>query len=310
MNQPVWTAEHEVDAQEATRLIESQFKELAPARVRRLGHGWDNVAYEVNDTLVFRFPRREAALLGLRMEQAVLPFLAGRLPAPIPCPIYFGSPETQPAGYPWMFLGYNKVEGRTACSAALGDADRARSAEPLALFLRALHAIDAGEAETMGAVPDFQQKADIADRAPTLAVYLREQHAKGIMHENPANYDWVMENAAERRHFRRTLLHGDLYVRHLIVDAAGLFSGVIDWGDVCTGDPAADLCIAHSFLPPRAHAAFCNAYGPIEPDTWRIARFRALAYAATLLDFGSDTADADLLREAHTILRFLDEARR
>lgn len=39
--------------------------------------------------------------------------------------------------------------------------------------------------------------------------------------------------------------HGDLHVRHLLVDRDGSATGVIDWGDLCLADPAVDLSIAY-----------------------------------------------------------------
>ena len=41
------------------------------------------------------------------------------------------------------------------------------------------------------------------------------------------------------------LLHGDLHVRHVLVEQ-GTLSGVIDWGDVCVGDPSIDLLFVWS----------------------------------------------------------------
>ncbi|MCH7839494.1 MAG: phosphotransferase [Planctomycetes bacterium] len=38
-----------------------------------------------------------------------------------------------------------------------------------------------------------------------------------------------------------TLVHRDLYARHMLVDDDGRPCGVIDWGDVHVGDPAIDL---------------------------------------------------------------------
>jgi aminoglycoside phosphotransferase (APT) family kinase protein len=40
------------------------------------------------------------------------------------------------------------------------------------------------------------------------------------------------------------LCHGDLHVRHLLVDGDGSAAGVIDWGDLCLADAAVDLSIA------------------------------------------------------------------
>jgi aminoglycoside phosphotransferase (APT) family kinase protein len=82
-------------------------------------------------------------------------------------------------------------------------------------------------------------------------------------------------------------------------------AGVIDWGDVHRGDPAIDLSIAHIVLPGAAHAAFRAAYGPIAPDTWAVARLRALWHTLMILPYARERADADLVREVRWTLRSL-----
>ena len=89
-------------------------------------------------------------------------------------------------------------------------------------------------------------------------------------------------------------VHGDLYARHLLVDEARKVTGVIDWGDVHLGDPALDLSVAISFLPPSARPEFQAACGPIEAHTWRRARFRALFYGIMLTHYGDQTGDAEI----------------
>lgn len=37
------------------------------------------------------------------------------------------------------------------------------------------------------------------------------------------------------------LIHGDLYAGHVMVDAAGRATGIIDWTEARVGDPATDL---------------------------------------------------------------------
>src|SRR6185369_13241452 len=69
-----------------------------------------------------------------------------------------------------------------------------------------------------------------------------------------------------------TLVHGDLYVRHVLLGDDRKAGGVIDWGDLHRGDAALDLAIAHTVLPVSSHAAFRDAYGAIGDDTWAVAR--------------------------------------
>jgi aminoglycoside phosphotransferase (APT) family kinase protein len=80
---------------------------------------------------------------------------------------------------------------------------------------------------------------------------------------------------------------------------------VIDWGDIHLSDPAVDLAIAHSFLPPTAHAAFRQAYGPVDADTWQVARLRALWHSLTVLVYADEVGDTDLVREGHVALGYL-----
>jgi aminoglycoside phosphotransferase (APT) family kinase protein len=103
-------------------------------------------------------------------------------------------------------------------------------------------------------------------------------------------------------------VHGDLYVRHVLIGDDRLPSAVIDWGDVHLGDPAVDLALAHNVLPPAAHAAFRAAYGAIDDETWHLAGLRALVHGLAVADFAIAIADADLQREALQALAWMAEA--
>jgi len=64
---PVWDAERTVDEALARGLLAEQFPELAQLPIVLLGSGWDNTVYAVGGDWVFRFPRREVVLPGLRV---------------------------------------------------------------------------------------------------------------------------------------------------------------------------------------------------------------------------------------------------
>lgn len=298
-----WTAERSVSSELALELLESQFPELANARVERLGEGWDNDAYLVNGAYVVRFPRRSVALSLLEAERRVLPALAPRLPLPIPVPTLCGAPS---AGYPWPFLGYRLLPGRTACRAGLDDAARAREAKPLARFLTALHAIRPDEAADLGAAPDALGRLDVKLGARQTIERLERLREAGL----PIDLRAHGEHAEAAESFvpseERSLVHGDLYARHLLVDDAGALCGVIDWGDVHIGHPALDLAIAPGFLPPSAHEDFLRAYGhPISESTWALARFRALYSAVSIVAYGRSVGDRALLGEGLLALSYL-----
>jgi aminoglycoside phosphotransferase (APT) family kinase protein len=287
-----WAAEHIVKPDLARRLIEDQFADLRPVQLELLGEGWDNTAYLVNNLIVFRFPRREVSAPLLEVEARVLPRIAPKLPVPVPRPRWVGRPALY---YPWPFLGYPLLSGRRADLAELDDRQRRDLARPLGEFLRALHGIlpEGLDGDTIG-------RADPERLIERIGKVL----SKGGLLGDPAP---VLAAAAEcaglRRGMRSVLAHGDLYVRHLLVDDEGRLSGVIDWGDLHRGDPAVDLSVGWSFLPPEARDAFLRAYGTVEEPTWRLARLRALHYGVVLLEYARGIGDARLFREGRTILR-------
>ena len=281
-----WLPERAVDAEAARALIEAQFPHLEPARVEPLGEGWDNTAFLVNGAWVFRFPRRQIAVPLIEREIRILPQLAGKLPLPVPVPELIGAAVES---YPWPFAGYRLLPGRTADQAALSDEQRARAAAPLGRFLKALHALP------LAAGRDAFDRLDAAKMRRHTAPRLREL---GL--PLPPFFDDPVRAPLEG-----VLVHGDLHARQVLVDAQGSPCGVIDWGDVHSGDPACDLAIAWTLLPPRARPAFRDAYGPIDAVTWALARLRGLHLCAALGVYAKYTSDEGLLREALAAFDFV-----
>ena len=94
------------------------------------------------------------------------------------------------------------------------------------------------------------------------------------------------------------LVHGDLHVRHVLVDASGGVTGVIDWGDVCLADPAVDLAVAYSAFTGAARRALLEAYGGIDPERELRARALAVRLSAFLAASAADGGRPALLAEA------------
>ncbi len=294
-----WDPEVSVAPEVAQALIVEQFPQLAPASIEFLGAGWDNTAYGVNGRFVFRFPRRRIGADCLQTEVRILPKLQSLLPLSIPNPTFIGKPTDR---FPWLFAGYDMLSGRTACAAALDAKQRAATAEPLGAFLAALHSLEPAFVRELNAPPDLLGRLDLARRIPQAHQCLEESVKLGLVGD-PAPYRAIIKAAAPVQPAApTTLVHGDLYVRHILVGSDMLPRGVIDWGDVHAGDIALDLSLAHTLLPPGAHETFRQAYGPIDESTWRLARFRGLSYGLILSIYADRTNDADLRREGQFIL--------
>lgn len=290
-----WQAEVSVDMERARALLGTAAPELAGASITRLGEGWDNTVFLVDGRMTLRFPRRAMALPAAEAEWAALSALAGRLPVEVPVPRLRGQPAL---GFPWPFAGYSMVQGQTACRAALGPSARARLAGPLGALLAALHRVPPADAPGLGEDP--LEKANLARRWPVIEGWLAEARALGLLHEALADRArrGMAEAAATPWQGRaRALTHGDLYIRHLIVDADHMLTGVIDWGDSCWGDPAVDVAVAFSCLPPDARGAFWAAYGEIDGTTELLARGRALFSSLAILIYGHHQDQPDLARE-------------
>jgi len=101
------------------------------------------------------------------------------------------------------------------------------------------------------------------------------------------------------------VVHGDFYVRHILVNEVHDLVGVIDWGDIHIGDPAIDLAIAHSFLPTSALAKFREAYGDISEETWKLALLRAIYSSTLLILYGHHSKDPVILREGLRSLKII-----
>ncbi len=289
-----WKPEEVVATDRAKQLIESAFPELAPVRLAEYGVGWDNTAYLANDTWVFRFPRRELAAGLMVYEALTLPQIARRLPLAVPEPVFISGPT--PA-FRWSFAGYRALRGKTACRAKLSSEERVANAPLIGNFLRSLHELDTTALRAAGLPTDQLRRLDRAHRSPMIEERIRIAARQDLLEDPLALQRIVDDFPVDWTQRDGVLCHGDLYARHLLVDEALTVSGVIDWGDVHLGDPAVDLSLAAGFLPPAAHAAFFDAYGSVSAESWRVARFRALLSALTILLYGADIEDADLVRE-------------
>jgi aminoglycoside phosphotransferase (APT) family kinase protein len=322
-----WEPEHAVSAAEAGELIGAQFPPLRDAAVEPLATGWDNTVFLVGGEWVFRFPRRTIALAGLTREMTVLPRLAPSLPLPIPVPEFEGRPS---AGYPWPFWGARHVPGRELAEARPADDARTVAASGLGEFLRALHdprlVAEVGD----GLPYDPLRRADPAVRAPLARERLARLARDGVWDPDPAverllgkgeslgppttgsdprtPRDQTRERArVVRTEERRPLsapspaavvVHGDLHVRHLLVDAEGRAAGVIDWGDLCLADPAVDLSIAYGGFAGPARTALLSAYGEVDAERETRARVLAVFLCAALAEYAAGTNRESLLAES------------
>jgi aminoglycoside phosphotransferase (APT) family kinase protein len=295
-----WAAEIVVDELLVRRLLADRF-ELEPRSLRLLAEGWDNAVWVADEGWGFRFPRRRIALPGIEREIAVLPRLAPLLPVPIPVPALVGLPGDD---FPWPFFGSALLPGREPDVESPPEGDRDGLAAELGSFLRALHARELAAAVDPNALlpVDVNRRADMAARVPRTREQLAALERLGLW-QVPLLVERLLAEAERLPPpAPGALVHGDLHFRHVLVES-GAVTGVIDWGDVCRADPAVDLQLVWSFLPPSARESFLRAYGPVSDEQLLRARVLALSLCAALAAYGHHESLPQVEQEALAGLR-------
>ncbi len=259
-------AEVRIDSELVSRLLAAQAPHLAEPHVEPFSHGWDNEMFALGPDLLVRLPRREASAGLIEHEIAVLPALAPHLPAPVPVPVFAGRPGQ---GFPWRWTVVPRLPGHSAADVPV--ADRGPAADGLAEFLAALHrpAPDHAPHNPFRAVPVSARAQGWRPRIEAVA------GRDGLGR-------WLRWSQAPAWRDAPRWVHGDPHPMNLLLHADASLAGVIDFGDVCAGDPASDLAVAWLMFDAPARAAFraaCNLLGSYDEAIWQRAWCWALGLA-------------------------------
>lgn len=273
-----------IDGDLVGSLVAEQHADLAHLPTTDAGEGWDCRLFRLGESMVVRLPRRAQAAEMLASEQRWLPGLASRLPLPTSAPVRLGRPSNR---FPYCWSISRWLPGRPAL--AEPPRDRHQAAVDLGAFLEALH-----QPAPAGAPSNPWRGVPLAQR-------------DGLLHSHVAQAGTQVDRGAVLGLWRRAIearpwsrptvwIHGDLHPGNLIVDDGRLVA-VVDFVDLCAGDPATDLAVMWMLFDSDAREAFLASASPrrpVDPDT----RLRSRGWALALgLALSTQADDDPALRE-------------
>ena len=286
-----WAPEVVVDKRLARALIGEQFPEIEQRSLQLLGAGWDNTVWLVDEQWVFRFPRRQMVIPGLENEMSYLPILAPLLPLQVPEPTLLGQPTES---FGWPFYGAPFLPGRELAETELDDEARTALGRPLGEFLRALHSL-----ELDADLPvDPVRRADMTFRVPKTRTRLAELEDLGLWSARSQAHQVIEAAAGLGPPEPTSVVHGDLHLRHLLVDDEGRPTAVIDWIDLSRNEPGVDLVLYWCALPPSGREEFRASYGRLTDDQLLLGRILSLFLCGTLAVWGHHEGVEHVKREA------------
>jgi aminoglycoside 2''-phosphotransferase len=285
-----------MEIDDCRQLLAQYFPQVEIHSLALILSGWDALALDVNDRLIFLFPRRPENEALMEKQMDLLPRLAGRLPIPAPQVQYA---RRKSAGDAHTLMGYPKIAGMGLDEAPVVSQAILRQ---LGEFLTALHCFPLEEA-----FPGLHSAVGPQNwRDQYVETYLWVQDLVLPRLSRPdrlaASLLWeVFLSAEDNFGLQLRLIHGDLGPEHILCepsgagDAAGgiaCIQGIIDWEDACPGDPALDFAGLFSLGGEALVDRTLSFYQGTVDETFRrrvrfystIAPFYEIRYALTIQD--------------------------
>lgn len=227
-----------------------------------IDRGWTNLVIEINDQWIFRFVR-DVNNRQIALEKEFLPRFSKVSPVKIP--------EIITSDFD--FISYRKIIGERFSPdrfLLFSDSQRTQLIKLLGKFLTCLHNFKFDHqylsTEPYGGSNFWSDlwlplKNDLSVRTRDKA---EKFFTDSIEQINLISY-------------KKTLVHADLGTNNIIVDyKKNNLSGIIDFGDLCIGDPAADFAgFYRNFGRQFTEELICYYQKPIEKNFWTRIKYEA-----------------------------------
>jgi len=206
-------------------IINRDFPAIETQSIRIIENGWDNLVAEVNNNLIFRFPKDKECQFDTEVK--VLKILEGKISLQIPRIDYLGKSFT--------YMGYRKILGNDLTKElykSLNSDQKDQLVFDLANFLFELHtAVSPEDAIKLGV-----RKDDLSPYAAAIKSLLGKNvvntYIKIFAEKTLLEFSDMLTNP-----FKEVLLHKDVHSNNIAFDKqTEKLNGVFDFGDVIVGD--------------------------------------------------------------------------
>jgi aminoglycoside 2''-phosphotransferase len=276
--------------------LQQDFPELVITKIQQIGSGWDHVALEVNNDIIFRMPEDmqfdAEQVATVTYETAVLKKLHDALPVAIPEPTYIA-----PKG---SYFGYPKLKGIIAEKSwpELNAEQRARLREDwVAVVADIEQHISPNEARQLS-VPYFWVEDSVENARKLLTLHTLTPRYKQFVER--ALYE---AESLDVRH-DALFLHNDFYLHNTLLNPeTKRLSALIDWSDCCLAPIEREFALWCS-LPASQLDAIVALYTEKTGRQVNTAQVKTWAHIEACSDLYTQFLEDDVEGQASTLRHF------
>lgn len=218
-------------------VLASDFPEFEITNIKLINNGWDNLAAEINNEWIFRFPKSEDYNFDLELK--ILDVLKDKVRIQIPRVEFIGKSYT--------YMGYRKIPGGDMTKEifnSLSATQKETFTTDLADFLYHVHsAISPEEARRLGA--EEEDLPSYAEQARTLIGQKALEHHQDFILTTINEFETMIPEKTEY-----VFLYNDLHTENMAFDPlAKKLNGIFDFGDGMIGDVHMDFNPLYKFNP-------------------------------------------------------------
>lgn len=273
--------------------LHADFPDLAIESVTVLGTGWDHIAVEVNNSLIFRLPRDaadEEASLRVRREVSVLRLMSGALPVTVP-EVQFVAPNH-------TYFGYTRLPGVLLADIVprftKEDMDNLkRDWVTIALGIHRAISVDAADA---AGIPRLDTR-EIIENA-------RRVYEIGNFDSSLRQFaDQTLEDALSLgTREPLSFIHNDLHFFNAVADPESKrITGIIDWSDCCIASLARELSI-WEWIHDDSLQQVATLYEECSGTKVNVREARTWKHVEEIADFVEQTENGDHTGAAKSLL--------